>query len=225
MARWRLAKSLEVLRSEVNALAPKRSKVSDGTIGDAAHASRNSDHNPYIKDRQGVGVVRAIDLTHDPAGGFDAGKLAEHVRLLGAKGDPRVRYVIFNSRYCSAKTGWAWARYSGPNAHKQHVHISVVEGVSYDSIAPWGWGTASTVPEEDDDMKELAQGATGGPVTVLQWRLQRLGYADVIADGNYGAKTAEAVKRFQTTHGYPATGAYDWLTADRMLDVLMAAGK
>ena len=57
---WRLARSLETLRAQINALSPNRSKASDGTIGDAAHSARTSDHNP-----DGGGVVRALDLTHD----------------------------------------------------------------------------------------------------------------------------------------------------------------
>ena len=64
---WRLAKSLDVLRNQVNAQAPTRSKACDGTIGDQAHSSRASDHNPNAK-----GVVQAQDFTHDPAGGFDS---------------------------------------------------------------------------------------------------------------------------------------------------------
>ena len=42
---WRVARSLDVLLGQLNALAPERSKASDGSIGDAAHASRSSDHN------------------------------------------------------------------------------------------------------------------------------------------------------------------------------------
>ena len=61
-----MAKSLEVLLKQVNAQAPGRSKVSDGGIGDEEHSSRASDHNPNA-----AGVVQALDLTHDPAGGFD----------------------------------------------------------------------------------------------------------------------------------------------------------
>ena len=53
---WRLARSLETLRAQINRIAPNRSKVSDGTIGDAKHASRSSDHNPWAKDG-GVGDI------------------------------------------------------------------------------------------------------------------------------------------------------------------------
>lgn len=85
---WRLAKSLERLRAQVNDIYPSRSKLSDGTIGDAAHSKRKSDHNPD-KD----GVVKAIDLTHDPLNGLDCGKLMQ--ALVEGK-DRRISYMIFN---------------------------------------------------------------------------------------------------------------------------------
>ena len=67
---WRLAKSIKTLLDQVNAENPHRRKDSDGGIGDAAHASRSSDHNPYIVVK-GQGVVRAFDFTHAPETGFD----------------------------------------------------------------------------------------------------------------------------------------------------------
>lgn len=131
---WRLAKSLETLRSQVNAAYPNRSKASDGTIGDAAHAASASDHNPNPN-----GVVTALDLTHDPANGFDAHALAEHLRT---HRHPSLRYVISNARIAGAWTNWGWQPSSG---HTQHVHISVGNhGVAdgqttsnYDSTKLW----------------------------------------------------------------------------------------
>ena len=70
---WRVAESLLELREEIDAFAPDRSTEFDGTIGDEEHAGRKSDHNPSIKDSNGTGVVSALDVTHDPAGGLDAG--------------------------------------------------------------------------------------------------------------------------------------------------------
>jgi hypothetical protein len=137
-ASWRLAESLRVLRDEVDALAPKRSKASDGTVGDTAHATRWSDHNPWVQDR-GAGVVTARDITHDPENGLDAGALAEHFRAMGKAGDPRIKYVIWNRRICSFIENWRWREYSGPNAHKHHVHVSVSSKRRYyDSRRPWG---------------------------------------------------------------------------------------
>ncbi|MQB02542.1 MAG: hypothetical protein GEU78_20460, partial [Actinobacteria bacterium] len=79
---WRVARSLLTLRDQVDAAAPNRSKRSDGTIGDAAHASRSSDHNPWVKDGA-TGVVTAIDLTHDPAGGANMHTISEALRTSG----------------------------------------------------------------------------------------------------------------------------------------------
>jgi hypothetical protein len=75
---WRVARALDVLLAEINAMAPARSKTADGGFGDANHSSRTSDHNPNPQ-----GVVCARDFTHDPAHGCDAGEIAEFVRLLG----------------------------------------------------------------------------------------------------------------------------------------------
>jgi hypothetical protein len=109
---WRLAKSIKTLLDQVNAEDPHRRKDSDGGIGDAAHASRSSDHNPYIVVK-GQGVVRAFDFTHAPETGFDAYAFAE---MLLKNKDPRVRYVISNRKIASGKDGpspWKWRPYSG----------------------------------------------------------------------------------------------------------------
>lgn len=117
--KWRLAKSLDALLSRINTLAPKRSRKSDGTIGDAAHQKAGtSDHLP-----NSAGVVTAADITHDPANGCDAGILAESLRL---SKDRRIKYVIFNKRiFSSTVSPWEWRPYSGSNAHEKHVHVSV----------------------------------------------------------------------------------------------------
>jgi len=132
---WRVAKSLLALRRVIDSRAPHRSKASDGTIGDAAHASRSSDHNPWVKDGP-TGVVTAMDITHDPAGGCDAGKLAESIR---ASRDPRVKYIIWNRQITSSTVApWTWRPYSGENPHTKHVHISVLpEKAQCDSEATW----------------------------------------------------------------------------------------
>jgi len=136
---WRVAKSLLTLRDQVNAKFPNRSKASDGTIGDAAHQSRDSDHNPWVSDGN-IGVVTAMDVTHDPAHGCDGNLLAGAIH---AARDPRVKYVIFNSRIARSyvKNGnppWTWLPYTGQNKHDHHVHISVkAEKANYDSTTAW----------------------------------------------------------------------------------------
>lgn len=138
---WRMANALETLRSQINVLAPHRSKVSDGGIGDPAHQARGSasDHNPWVRDGS-AGVVTARDITHDKAKGCDCNVLAESLR---AARDPRLKYVIWNSRIFSAQpqggtAAWEWRTYTGSNKHNKHLHISVKSSkVQYDDAALW----------------------------------------------------------------------------------------
>src|SRR3990167_10271927 len=98
---WRVAKSLDKLRKQVNALAPGRSKASDGTIGDLRPAATKPDHTPLDHDHNPntAGVVLALDLTHDPAGGCDASKIADS---LVASRDDRIAYIIWNHQIVSS---------------------------------------------------------------------------------------------------------------------------
>lgn len=151
----RPAKSLDVLLGELNARAPKRSKDSDGWIGDQAHASRTSDHNPNA-----LGVVRAHDFTDDPNHGLDAGWVASKVAGMLGK-HPALgpgAYVIFNRRIISTnRLGEGWRYYDGANAHKTHVHVSV--GTSgYDSTAPWGLSPKPQVPAHVQAAKNILNG-------------------------------------------------------------------
>lgn len=142
---WRVAESLEKLRKQLNSAFPNRSKLSDGGIGDAKHASRSSDHNPWVKDKNGTGVVTARDFTHDPKNGLDCNKLAEW--LIESR-DPRIKYIIWNHRILSSKNSpWKWRPYSGANAHTKHLHLSVnAEAKHYDNPADWDLDIAISVP-------------------------------------------------------------------------------
>jgi hypothetical protein len=138
-ATWRVAVSLLGLRREVNAQWPNRSDAADGFIGDAAHIAQGSasDHNPWIIDAHGIGVVRAFDITAD---GIDAPALAEHLRQLGAAGDRRLAdhgYVIFNGQITSAFSAWTWTIYHG-DPHTSHIHVSVARDPAYDDESSWG---------------------------------------------------------------------------------------
>src|SRR6185437_16018 len=136
---FRVARSLLTLRDQVNAMAPGRDTSSDGTIGDSGHQARKSDHNPNED-----GVVTAMDITHDPRHGIDAGTLAE---MLRASKDKRIKYVISNARiFSSTQTPWQWRPYTGANAHTKHVHVSVLgDRTLYDDTSPWPVDRFATV--------------------------------------------------------------------------------
>jgi hypothetical protein len=128
---WRTAGSLNQLLSQVNAMAPRRRKSHDGTIGDRAHSARKSDHNPNAR-----GVVTALDITHDPANGCDCQLIAD--RLIASR-DPRIKYVIWRGKIASSlMQPWVWRPYTGPNKHDKHIHVSVdADPTLYDSTKAW----------------------------------------------------------------------------------------
>lgn len=208
---WRLAKSLDTLRAEVNAAAPYRSKRSDGTKGDDAHAKRKSHHNPDSK-----GVVTALDLTHDPAGGFDSYAFAEWM-VKHAKTDPRISEVISNGRIATAAKGWKWRPYNGPNSHSHHVHVSATyDPKLYDETTPFGFQSqgehSAHLPTLTEAYPVLAKGVKGKAVE----RIQKL--LGVDADGWFGDKTEKAVIAFQRAHKLHAdgiVGPYTWDALER----------
>ncbi len=146
----RVSHAIDSLRSEVNTEHPDRDRKSDGTLGDTAHLTRKSDHNP-----DALGIVHAWDVTvwddPDPDNLDDvANPLVEFLR---ASRDPRIKYVIHRGRmfssYDSYKNGvlvrkaWEWGPYTGVNGHFHHAHISVYG----DDGSPWGY-PAITEQEE-----------------------------------------------------------------------------
>lgn len=115
-----LSPALVALRRELDAIAPGRSRSHDGWIGDAAHLTRKSDHNPRAD-----GEVCAVDLTHDPRGGLDAAKVLD--QLIAGR-DPRIKYLIHNGQIIAGDDGpqpWKLRPYSGSNPHRTHLHVSV----------------------------------------------------------------------------------------------------
>ena len=184
MANWYLAPSLRALFAEVNGIAPRRDKRSDGTVGDQAHRSRRSDHNP---DPSAGGVVRAADLTNDPAGGLDCNWLAGKIQ---AARDPRVAYVIWNRRIMNgagAQSPWRWRRYTGPSPHDHHLHVSIkhsraaetdtgswlggppamVLSGSVDPVVPKGWDEMATKEEVQAAVREVVRQELQQALTIM----------------------------------------------------------
>jgi hypothetical protein len=150
---WRLAWSLIELVKDADAGWPLRSRASDGSIGDAAHQARHSDHNP---DAQGV--VCAVDLTNDPFHGFDAWSIAQHLAgEIAAGRERRVKYLISGNParpqdgdliFHDVNGTWIWSR-NGSNAHiNHHLHVSVLDDpILRDSTARWSLAIAPPAPQ------------------------------------------------------------------------------
>lgn len=215
MARnWRLAKAFGPYLKAINAAAPRRDISADGGIGDAAHASRTSDHNPWVVVN-GIGVVRAYDITHDPGDGLDSYLLAEHLRVTA---DPRIDYIISNRKI--ADPGRPWRPYKGTNPHSHHVHISLsTDPALFDDAREWDLGlskaslTARAVAAVKNVIAPpikyptLRLGSKGADVRKLQALLS------VRIDGDFGPKTEAAVKAAQKRHKLVpdgVAGLYTW---------------
>lgn len=195
---WRLAKSLETLRAQVNAKWPGRSKDSDGSIGDESHSARTSDHNP-----DSHGVVRAIDITHDPRGGFDSYAFAD---LLLKQQDSRLKYVISNHRIGSGPAGPSpgiWRRYIGVNPHDHHCHISAVADARGDSTQAWNID-GMAAPDPAAPYKPPPPTVRKGSHSEYVKELQAAIGTDV--DGDFGPKTEAKLKAYQTAHNLVADG-------------------
>lgn len=103
---------------------PERNRASDGTMGDARHQARKSDHN----------VGNAVDITHDPSHGVNGDEISSL-----ATRDPRVKYVIWNRKIWTPAKGWGPYKIPpGGDPHDHHVHISVFPEKRSDT-SPWPW--------------------------------------------------------------------------------------
>ncbi len=216
MSNWTLAPALDELRDELNAKWPNRSTASDGTIGDAAHQARVSEHNP---DR--YGVVRAMDVTQ---AGIDVPAL-----LKAVIGDERVHYVIADRTIYSRTYGWRARSYTGSNPHNLHVHISLrnqtsesadratIDKAANDRSAWFSTSSSSSSSGGSSSSPRLLKdGVRGADVKRLQDRLNAIfpAYRHQVApkgrrlveDGIYGPHTEGWVREFQRRTGLKVDG-------------------
>ncbi len=154
---WYLNRALTGFRTAVNAAYPARDKASDGTIGDEAHQSGSSDHNP-----DGDGSVDAWDMDVNLRSGNDAATIAALKDIFEAH--PSSKYWIHNDTICFREEGWrprSYA-YAGPNRnkHTQHVHWNTRESYE-DSTAPWNVEDDMT-PEQAKQLADVKFTTTVG---------------------------------------------------------------
>ncbi|AXB47961.1 hypothetical protein [Amycolatopsis albispora] len=189
---WRVANALEALLAQLDALAPNRSRVSDGSIGDTSHQNRSSDHNPWY----GPGIVTARDFTHDPGGGLDCRWLA--ARLVEVR-DRRIKYVIWDRRIVDSRISpWVWRPYHGPNPHTGHLHLSVLPDPSCDDVTPWDLGVPVSDHFEEQSV-ELTAGTFVSKTLVCPSVA-----ADLVISLGFVSFTVHHVKFFGAT---PESGA------------------
>lgn len=208
---WRLARSLETLRGQINTLAPGRNKDSDGTIGDAAHAARTSDHN--VKN----GVVHALDITHDPRHGIDIATLGPAIL---ATRDSRIDYVIFNRQISFGRAGpraWTLHPYHGTSPHTEHLHISVLDDPRYaDNEGVWllHYDAIPDLKAPNLTMRRpTLRGGSEGPFVD-----ELCGMLQISVQPFFNAAVLDSVKSFQYRKGLVVDGVvgpYTWAMLEK----------
>jgi hypothetical protein len=231
---WHVAPSLLKLRDEYNRLFPHRDHTSDGFLGDAAHSSRVSDHNPdYNVAPPRYGVVRAGDFDVDDG---DAARDGRLMLLKAAIGDQRTWYVISNGIIYSRTYGWTARQYNGPNPHRKHVHVSINHSAaSENDVSQWfpnapgsGGGSGKPTTNVTIAVEAIQLAAKGQPMNttddyfadVVQF-LAHCRARRVITTGTETAwfKTREArhvvdaVRNLQRAGGLPRDGIFGSRTA------------
>lgn len=240
---YRRAYALDELVAEADAAAPHRRTTSDGWIGDTRHQEEGSgsDHNPWVT-LAGQGIVRAEDLTNDPALGlpaaFERARAAAHAGRL-----PQLvngGYLILAGRI-TAEDFSRWHVYLGADPHVSHGHVSVsLHPAGFDSRARWGLFSSEhrapagfTGPDltgRGGALRGQAAGQPQGPqsngprVAALQTFLNRVypAYAHLTVDGWYGLRTAAVLAEFARRSGI--RGADGLNIGPQLAAALTAAG-
>jgi len=232
---WRNCQASLALVAAINAKYPRRDKTSDGTIGDAAHATRSSDHNPWVKDAHGQPVVRARDVDVD---GVDAAWIVEQLRLTGRAGDRRLTgggYVIYNRRITKPDFS-GWSVYTGSNPHDHHFHVSFSQDqAGYDDPGPWPFlggaplAAALSPPPAPAALPTLSRGMSNDPrVMALQRFLNAYGWRPALpllpVTGNYLDQTVAVVRAAQAQCGVTGPDADGTVVGPRTSAAFAARG-
>lgn len=184
---WQLAPCLEAMFEEADERDPNRDHSGDGSIGDAAHAARESDHNPAD------GWVCGADIDDDDD---EANPGVDLLRAhLVVEQDPRIKYLIRNGSIWKAYPSnglpaWVPQVYTGLNAHKSHLHISVWNTAeARNDLRPW-WPHSQPAPAppitSEDDMTFVHVTDSGRYYMVNGGKVTSLTGAEVwrlVADG------------------------------------------
>lgn len=132
MTNWVKAPNVVSFFNAFNELAPERDKSSDGTIGDAAHWSRKSSHNPddtpgslsEYTDADSIPEVRGADVDSDLRQSGLTMEMCVQALLDTPEDLKRGKYIIFNRRIWSKSNSWKQQSYTGTDPHTGHLHFS-----------------------------------------------------------------------------------------------------
>lgn len=192
MSDWKVAPCLLTLRGEFNALSPARDKGADGTIGDAAHQSRASDHDPDAN-----GWVKALDI--DSSGPWPGHTFHEIVMWIVARcrsgQEGRIRYVIHERVIYHERDGFKGNAYTGSDPHTNHAHFSCNYTQSvFTQTQPWG--VESQFGDDMPTADEIAKAVWNYPLNI-----------NVSGKGDADNQPAGGILRFGSSEHHQAIDA------------------
>lgn len=180
--------ALDVLRNQIKAQHPG---VVIYWIGDPAHATRKSDHNP-----EADGSVDAIDIMVGPH--FSKAQAQTLVNVLVRVRDWRLSYIIWNGHIWNPTQGWRV--YTGTDKHTDHIHISRNDSQEHNkerwviSAAPRKvmmieFNVKVPILQEGDDDN------TRDGYDMIRRIQRQCGFTGKDVDGVWGPATTAAIKR------------------------------
>lgn len=200
MINWYVDEGLEQLIREWKREHPGATVY---TVGDASHASRDSEHNPEPDGSEPGADYGEVDAADFMIKGLAKSDLQELFDGLLRGRDKRLLYVIFNGRiFSSVVSPWVVRTYSGSDQHTDHVHVSVNDKYD-DNESDWQWEklVAREIPYVDvpgaslpllqygdDDGAQDGWNHVGRAQVLANWIDHEI--ADVDVDGVYGPGTA-----------------------------------
>lgn len=139
-----LTRGLSRLRSAFDVAFPNRDRASDGWIGDAAHASGVSGHNPESSghaewtDGDSKDEVRAIDVDSDLGNPHVSMQMViDHMRKLPNL--TSVLWYMIYDRLIYVTPDFDPVPYDGPSPHTEHAHFSGARSQSSDENTTFDW--------------------------------------------------------------------------------------
>lgn len=198
---WRNNPAIAKLKAQLLALHPG---MTIGTIGDASHSSKTSDHNPDPD-----GTVDALDAMLGPAYGPVSAQ--GDVDSLVRSRDKRIHYIIYRGMIISSTVeAWVWRKYEGSDPHTNHWHLSTRDQYETSTIE-WRLYVPTTVTSVvvtgHKPLLRKGMQDQDGAVQHIH-RLQRA--VGVKADGVFGTETDKAVRAYLGSSYTGVLDLQDW---------------